>query len=74
VGRGVAGVAAGGVGYRVSMSSDPEDLTSAAGDDVNAGIMLSGVGGEPLETEDEDAGLRPVEEQGERIGWGHLAR
>lgn len=45
-------------------SSDPEDLTSAAGDDVNAGIMLSGVGGRPLTTEDEENDLRPVEEEG----------
>ncbi len=56
------------------MSSDPEDLTSAAGDDVNAGVNLSGVGGEPLRTDDEDADLRPVDEEGERLGWGQHAR
>jgi hypothetical protein len=52
---------------------EPE-LAGAGGDDVSAGTSVSGVGGEALRTENEDAGLRPVHEQGERIGWGKDAR
>ena len=45
-------------------------LAGASGDDISAGTSVSGVGGEALQTENEDAGLRPVHEQGARIGWG----
>ena len=45
-------------------------LAGASGDDISAGTSVSGVGGEALRTENEDAGLRPVNEQGARIGWG----
>jgi hypothetical protein len=49
-------------------------LAGAAGDDVSAGTSVSGVGGEALRTEDDDGRLRPVDEQGARIGWGKMAR
>ena len=48
-------------------------LAGAGGDDVSAGTSVGGVGGEPLRTESEDAALRPVAEQGARIGWGRDA-
>ena len=48
-------------------------LAGAGGDDVSAGTSVSGVGGEVTRTENEDAGLRPVHEQGARIGWGRDA-
>lgn len=52
-------------------SSDRETaLAGVGGDDVSAGTSVSGVGGEALRTRDEDAGLRPVDEQAARIGWG----
>jgi hypothetical protein len=53
---------------------DAPHVAGSGGHDVNAGISLSGLGGEVLRTHDEDEGLRRVGEQGERIGWGHLAR
>ncbi len=49
-------------------------LSGAGGDDVSAGTSVGGVGGEALQSENEDAGLRPVHEQGARIGWGKQAR
>jgi hypothetical protein len=49
------------------------ELAGASGDDVSAGTSVSGVGGEALQTEDRDAGLAPVDEQGARIGWGRDA-
>jgi hypothetical protein len=49
-------------------------LAGASGDDVSAGTSVSGVGGEAGRTENEEAGLRPVDEQGAAIGWGKLAR
>jgi hypothetical protein len=55
-------------------STDEERaLTGAGGDDVSAGTSVSGVGGEATRTESEEAGLRPVHEQGRRIGWGRDA-
>lgn len=62
------------------MTDHPEDptpdeepgLVGGGGHDVNAGINLSGVGGEKLRTDRPEAGLRPVDEEGERLGWGHL--
>lgn len=57
------------------MADDEEpSLAGASGDDISAGTSVSGVGGEALRTENEDAGLRPVHEQGVRIGWGKHAR
>jgi hypothetical protein len=56
---------------------EPEDeqreLAGASGDDVSAGTSVSGVGGEANRPQNEEAGLRPVHEQGARIGWGKLA-
>lgn len=46
------------------------ELAGAGGDDVSAGTSVSGVGGQALQTEDRQAGLLPVDEQGARIGWG----
>ena len=57
----------------MSSNEDPDEdtgLAGASGDDISAGTSVSGVGGEALQTENEDAGLRPVHEQGARIGWG----
>jgi hypothetical protein len=56
--------------------ADPEapQLAGAGGDDVSAGTSVSGVGGEAMRTENRDAGLLPVDEQGARIGWGKMAR
>lgn len=48
-------------------------LAGAGGDDVSAGTSVSGVGGEALRAENEDAALRPVAEQGARLGWGRDA-
>ena len=45
-------------------------LAGASGDDISAGTSVSGVGGEALRTDNEEGGLRPVHEQGARIGWG----
>ena len=52
---------------------DPS-LAGASGDDISAGTSVSGVGGESLRAENDDVGLRPVHEQGARIGWGKNAR
>jgi hypothetical protein len=49
---------------------DAPPLAGAAGDDVSGGTSVSGVGGEELQAHDADAGLSPVSEQAERIGWG----
>ena len=57
------------------MPDDEEpSLAGASGDDVSAGTSVSGVGGEALRAENDDVGLRPVHEQGARIGWGKDAR
>ena len=48
-------------------------LTGSSGDDISAGTSVSGVGGEAMETEDEEAGLSPVHEGGARLGWGKQA-
>lgn len=48
-------------------------LAGSSGDDISAGTSVSGVGGEVLRTEDEEAGLTPVHEAGARIGWGREA-
>ena len=45
-------------------------LAGASGDDVSAGTSVSGVGGEAMETSDEESGLLPVNEAGARLGWG----
>jgi hypothetical protein len=57
------------------MADDEQpSLAGASGDDVSAGTSVSGVGGEALRTDNEEAGLDPVNEEGARIGWGKLAR
>jgi hypothetical protein len=48
-------------------------LAGASGDDISAGTSVSGVGGGALKTEDRDAGLPPIAEEGARIGWGKEA-
>ena len=55
-------------------NDEQSSLAGASGDDVSAGTSVSGVGGEPLRTENKEAGLDPVDEQAERIGWGKMAR
>jgi hypothetical protein len=50
-----------------------QPLAGASGDDISAGTSVSGVGGEALKTSDPEAGLRPVDEEGARIGWGKEA-
>ena len=53
----------------------PEDeeaqLAGSSGDDVSAGTSVSGVGGQAMETEDEDSGLPPVSEA-PGAGWRRL--
>ena len=49
--------------------ADDRHLAGAGGDDISAGTSVSGVGGEAMETSDEDAGLRPVHEGGAELGW-----
>ena len=63
----------GGTESPVAGDEEPA-LAGAGGDDVSAGTSVSGIGGEALQPEDKDAGLRPVDEQGARIGWGKQAR
>ena len=48
-------------------------LAGSSGDDVSAGTSVSGVGGEAMETADEESGLRPVHEGGAELGWGKNA-
>ncbi len=48
-------------------------LAGSSGDDVSAGTSVSGVGGEAMETADEESGLLPVSEGGARLGWGKTA-
>lgn len=53
--------------------ADEEDephLAGSGGDDMSAGTSVSGVGGQAMETADEEAGLRPVHEGGADLGWG----
>jgi hypothetical protein len=52
---------------------DEPGLAGSSGDDISAGTSVSGLGGEALRTEDEEAGLAPVHEAGARIGWGNEA-
>lgn len=57
------------------MADDEEPtLAGSSGDDVSAGTSVSGVGGEALRAATDDVGLRPVHEQGARLGWGKDAR
>ena len=56
------------------MAEDEErQLAGSSGDDVSAGASVSGVGGEAMETADEESGLLPVNEGGARLGWGKTA-
>jgi hypothetical protein len=50
--------------------ADEPGLAGSSGDDVSAGTSVSGVGGETLRTDNEEAGLPPAHEAGARIGWG----
>ena len=50
--------------------AEERELAGTGGDDVSAGTSVSGVGGEAMETANEDAGLTPVHEAGARLGWG----
>ena len=49
---------------------DERKLAGSSGDDISAGTSVSGVGGEAMETSDEESGLAPVHEGGARLGWG----
>ena len=49
---------------------DERKLAGSSGDDISAGTSVSGLGGEAMETVDEEAGLSPVHEGGARLGWG----
>lgn len=51
-------------------TEDDKRLAGAGGDDVSAGTSVSGVGGEGLRTENEDAGLKPVSERAAQVAWG----
>ena len=53
--------------------AEERHLAGSSGDDISAGSSVSGVGGEAMETSDEDAGLRPVHEGGAELGWGRDA-
>ena len=53
---------------------EERNLAGAGGDDVSAGTSVSGVGGDAMQTADEEEGLSPVHEGGARIGWGKQAR
>ena len=53
---------------------EERELVGSSGDDVSAGTSVSGVGGEANRPTNEAAGLRPVHEQGARIGWGKQAQ
>ena len=57
------------------MAEEEEErhLAGSSGDDVSAGTSVSGVGGEAMETADEESGLLPVSEGGARLGWGQQA-
>ena len=55
------------------MEEAERHLAGSSGDDVSAGTSVSGVGGEAMETSDEESGLRPVHEGGARLGWGQDA-
>ena len=54
------------------MADEEEErhLAGSGGDDISAGTSVSGVGGQAMETADEEAGLRPVHEGGADLGWG----
>ena len=52
---------------------EERELAGSSGDDVSAGTSVSGVGGEAMETADEESGLLPVAEGGARLGWGQDA-
>ena len=53
--------------------SEERHLAGASGDDVSAGASVSGVGGGPMQTSDEDEGVLPVHDAGARLGWGKAA-
>ena len=53
--------------------ADERHLAGSSGDDISAGTSVSGVGGEAMETSDEESGLRPVHEGGAELGWGRDA-
>ena len=53
---------------------DERELSGSSGDDVSAGTSVSGVGGEANRQANEKVGLRPVYEEGARIGWGKQAQ
>ena len=50
--------------------AEERKLAGSSGDDISAGTSVSGLGGEAMETADEEAGLTPVHEGGARLGWG----
>lgn len=45
-------------------------LAGAGGDDMSAGTSVSGVGGEALQTDNEEVGLKPVSERAAQVAWG----
>lgn len=50
---------------------DPQiPRVGSGGDDMSAGITVSGLGGEELTTERPEKDLRRPDEQGARLGWG----
>jgi hypothetical protein len=61
----------------VTDSDAPDDeereLAGSSGDDISAGTSVSGLGGEVGRTDNPEEGLRPVHEEGARIGWGRQA-
>ncbi len=51
-------------------SDEDRHLLGSGGHDISGAMTVSGVGGELLRTDEPEAGLDPVDEQGEKLGWG----
>ncbi len=48
---------------------DERKLAGSSGDDISAGTSVSGVGGEAMDTGDDEGGLSPAYNAGPDVGW-----
>ncbi len=48
---------------------DERKLAGSSGDDISAGTSVSGVGGEAMNTGDDERGLSPAHNAGPDAGW-----